>query len=672
MTAGWRVGIDIGGTFTDVVAADGAGGALRIAKVATTPGEPLRGLAAALAAVGLGWEDVAELVHGTTMVTNAMVEGRLARVALVATRGFADVLDIARASRRHLYRLDLPPRPAPDVPDGLKFEVGGRMDAAGAEVAAPAPADLAALPGAIAAAGAGAVAVALLHSYANPDHERKVAAALAGRVPFLSLSHAISPEAREYERTATTVLNAAVMPMVARYMDRLTAAVPARTRVQLFHSAGGMIAPALVRERPLALALSGPAAGAAAAAAVARDLGLAQAISFDMGGTTTDVCLIRDGAVEVSSNRAIAGRPIRQPIAAIETIGAGGGSIVALLAGGLAVGPASAGADPGPACYGLGGTAATIADADLVLGYLDPARPLGGRIHLRPEAARQALAPVAAALGRDIEATALGVVEVAHALMARALRRVSVDRGIDARDCALIAFGGAGPMHACGLADATGIGRIVVPAASGAFSALGCTTATARHVRQHTLRLASRGWSEEGFARRCRAVEAETLAALSGEQEAGGAGARLERVALVRYAGQSGTVEVALGEDRSAAAIGAGFRAAHRRLYGFATGEEWILEALRVTASRPRPGPAPAGGCTGARRNLTLTPASCRFDGAGARAVPRHWRSDLDPGARLAGPRLIVDDWSTTVVAPGFAVAATAAGHLLVEREGRP
>ena len=312
MSDGWRVGIDIGGTFTDVVALRAGAGAMRTAKVSSTPDEPLRGLFDALAAVGLGWDEVSELIHGTTMVTNALVESRLARVALVATQGFADVLDIARASRQHLYRLDLPPRPRPDVPDALKFEIGGRMDAAGREVAPLDSAALAELPARIAASGAEAVAVSLLHSYANPAHERAVAEALKEVVPFLSVSHAISPEAREYERTATTVLNAAMMPMVARYIDRLTGSVPSGTRVQLFHSAGGMIAPASVRERPLALALSGPAAGAAAAAAVARDLAIPQAISFDMGGTTTDVCLIRDGAVEVSSTRTVGGRPMRK------------------------------------------------------------------------------------------------------------------------------------------------------------------------------------------------------------------------------------------------------------------------------------------------------------------------------------------------------------------------
>jgi N-methylhydantoinase A len=670
MTGGWRVGIDIGGTFTDVVAQDPATGAMRTAKVSTTPGEPLRGLSNAIAAVGLGWDDVAELVHGTTMVTNALVESRLAPVALVATRGFADVLDIGRASRRHLYRLDLPPRPQPDVPDALKFEVAGRIDAAGCEQAPVDPAELAELPARIAASGAEAVAVSLLHGYANPAQEQAVAEALAGAVPFVSVSHAISPEAREYERTATTVLNASVMPMVARYMDRLTGAVPPRTRVQLFHSAGGMIAPATVRERPLSLALSGPAAGAAAAAAAARDLGLDRAISFDMGGTTTDVCLIRDGAVEVSSTRAIAGRPIRQPVAAIETIGAGGGSIVALGPGGLMVGPDSAGADPGPACYGQGGTRPTIADADLLLGWLDPARPLGGRITLDPDAARAALAPVAAALGQGVEATALGVAQVAHALMARALRRVSVDRGIDARDCALIAFGGAGPMHACGLADETGIDRIVVPAASGAFSALGCTTATARHARQRTLRLHSRDWSDAGFAGLCRSIDAETVAALTEGQRGDAGSVRIERVALVRYAGQSGTVEVPLCADPTAATIGAGFRTAHRRLYGFDTDEDWILEALRVTASLPDTGRA-LGAVAEPPRGLTLDPATCRFDVSGPVTVPRLWRSDLVAGRRLPGPLMIVDDWSTTVVAPGFAVQATPAGHLLIDREAR-
>ncbi|WP_374441305.1 hydantoinase/oxoprolinase family protein, partial [Stella sp.] len=417
---GWQVGIDIGGTFTDLVALHPATGEVRSIKVPTRRADPVASIQAALAAAGLDPAEVADLVHGTTLVTNAIVEDRVEPVALVATHGFEDVLDIGRAGRQHLYRLDALPRPPAQVPPERRVGLAERMDHAGRPVLEPSPAALAAAAAAVRATGVESVAVSLLHAYANPAHEQAMAAALAGVAPYLSLSHAVNPETREFERTAATVLNASVMPIAARYLDRLQREVKG-ARLHVMHSAGGMASPEASARRPLAMALSGPAAGVSAAARVAAELGLDRVLSFDMGGTTTDVCLIVGGAAEISTDSKLAGRPVRQPMVAVESIGAGGGSLVQYGTGGLTIGPESAGADPGPAAYGRGGTRPTVTDANAVLGYLDPAKRLGGAITLDPAAAAAAMRPLAERLGVGVVELALGVQRVANAAMVRAL-----------------------------------------------------------------------------------------------------------------------------------------------------------------------------------------------------------------------------------------------------------
>jgi N-methylhydantoinase A len=478
---GWQVGIDIGGTFTDLVALHPATGEVRSGKVPTRRDDPVASIQAALAAAGLDAEAVDDLVHGTTLVTNAIVEDRVEPVALVTTRGFEDVLDIGRAGRQTLYRLDALPRRPAQVPPARRIGLAERVDHAGAAVLVPDAAALAEAAAAVGATGVESVAVSLLHSYANPAHERAMADALRGVAPFLSLSHMVNPETREFERTAATVLNASVMPIAARYLARLEREVRG-ARLHVMHSAGGMASPEAAARRPLAMALSGPAAGVSAAARVAADLGLERVLSFDMGGTTTDVCLIVGGTAEISTDSKLAGRPVRQPMVAVESIGAGGGSLVQFGTGGLSIGPESAGADPGPAAYGRGGTRPTVTDANAVLGYRDPTRRLGGAITLDVAAAEAAMRPLAERLGVGVIELALGVQRVANAAMVRALARVTVERGVDGRQCTLLAFGGAGPMHAAGLAREFGIAEIVVPRFSSAFSALGCIVADMSHT----------------------------------------------------------------------------------------------------------------------------------------------------------------------------------------------
>lgn len=660
-TARWRVGVDIGGTFTDIVAIDTIGGEQRIAKVPTVKRAPLAGIVDGLAAVALDWRDVGDLVHGTTLVTNALVEGKTAPVALITTAGFEDVLTIARQSRRALYDLAALPRLPPDVPAERCFGLDERLDADGVVLRAPDIAAIEALVERALASGAASVAVALLHAYANPAHEQAIGAALRQRCRAVSLSHEASPEAREYERTLTTVMNASVMPLTTDYVDRLASDVPAGTRLHLFHSAGGMTALGSARDRPLSLAMSGPAAGAVAAAAAAREAGIAQALAFDMGGTTTDVSLIVDGTVEIASNRRIAGRPVRQPMVAIESIGAGGGSLVKLGLGGLSVGPESAGADPGPAVYARGGTAPTITDALAVLGYLDPSRRLGGTITLDVAAAERALAPIAESLGLGLIETALGVVRVADATMARALRRVTIERGVDARGCSLIAFGGAGPMHGCGLAREVGITRILVPASSGGFSALGCVAAAPSYTVQQTVRLKASSWSDTRFAAARATIleraEAPLREALAAHDR------RASDVALIRYLGQSDTVEVPFTWPITREALGAAFRAAHVRLYGYATEEPWEVEALRLTVAGTAPSriartaPAPT-------RILARARHDCHFAQGQRLETPRYDRAQFGTGLRLAGPAIIEDAVSTIVVEPGWVATTDDHGHV--------
>ena len=672
MPNGWEVGIDVGGTFTDVVAVRRACGEARAAKVATRPGNRVEGLLAALEAVGLDWSDVDDLIHGTTLITNAIIEDDLAKVALVATRGFRDTLEIGRQNRRHLYRLDLPPKVPPQVPSELRFEVSERIDHEGRVLEAL---DLRSVDEAvrkIRESGAGAVAVSLLHSYADPSHEEALGERLRERIGFVALSSRVNPEVREYERTATTALCAGVLPLAATYLDRLESARPSGSRLHLFHSAGGMASPDALRELPLGLAASGPAAGVAAAGSVARSLGKGQALSFDMGGTTTDVCLILDGTAQVTGERELGGRPVRQPMVAVESIGAGGGSIARLDHGALAVGPESAGARPGPACYALGGDRPTVTDANLVLGYMDPERPIGDGMRLDEGAARAALDPVARAMGVDAETAALGIVRVANSAMVRALRRVTVERGIDGRGCTLLAFGGAGPMHAVEVARAFSIGEVVVPAHSGVFSALGCVEAEMAYSRQRTLRMAVAGWDPERLHRARRDLEKQLVAPLAATGHNAGE-ISVEEVAAVRYRGQSYAVELPDPPFEDAARMGERFFERHRSLYGFATEEPWELVSIRTRAfvprsrDRSRDPSAPVREPRRADGPARVRSLPCTFVAGEKRMTPRHDRAALVAERPLEGPLIVEDAWSTTVVPPGATLVPDRDGHLRID-----
>ena len=537
-----RVGADTGGTFTDLVAPDG-----RVAKVLSTPADPGEGVRAGLEALGGGLPSL--LAHGTTVATNALLERRGARVALVATEGFGDVIEIARQDRPSLYDSSVD-RPAPLVPRAWRYEVAGRLAADGTELEPVAASSLPPLDDDVEA-----VAVCLLHSDLDPSHERAVAAELESRGLDVSCSSEVSPEFREYERTVTTVLNAYLRPRCRAYLRGLSGAAE---EVLVMTSAGGLLPAGDAADLPAALLLSGPAGGVRAGAAVAAACGFADAVTFDMGGTSTDVCLVLGGLPEPAAGRTAAGYPVRLPSLDVHTIGAGGGSIAALDPGGaLVVGPASAGADPGPACYGRGGTAPTVTDADLVLDRIPADAAFPGLGQLDRSAAERALA----AVGVD----AAGVVTVVDAAMERAVRAVTVERGVDPRGLALVAFGGAGPLHACALAEALDMGTVVVPPRAGVLSAVGLLCSPVQ-------RDLVRSWPRPGDLTGLDTALAE-LAAAAGPGE-------VETAVDCRYVGQSHELTVpSVGE----------FPDEHRRRNGYVRDALVEVLALRARTTSPAP-----------------------------------------------------------------------------------
>ncbi|MEY2591636.1 MAG: N-methylhydantoinase [Acidimicrobiaceae bacterium] len=546
-----RLGVDTGGTFTDAVAADG-----RIVKVLSTRDDPARAVAEAARLLG---EQVDVLAHGTTVATNALLERRGAVVALVTNRGMADVIEIGRQDRPSLYD-PFADRPAPLVERALRLEVGGRLGPDGAEIEPVDVGGLLPLPD-----GVEAVAVCLLHSDLDASHERTISDVVAAAGYDVTCSVDVSPEFREYERTLTTVVNAYLRPACRTYLGRLAELAD---RVLVMTSAGGLLPVEVGAELPAHLLLSGPAGGVRAAAAIAAANGRPDAITFDMGGTSTDVCLVQGGLPEPAPGREVGGFPIRLPSIDVHTIGAGGGSIARIDPGGaLVVGPESAGADPGPACYGRGGSAPTVTDADLVLGRIPAGQVLPGLGALDLDAARVALDRAGV--------TAEGVVTVVEAAMEQALRAVSVSRGIDPRGLALVAFGGAGPLHACGLADALDMTCVIVPARAGVLSAVGILGAP----EQRTL---VRSWptpsSIVGLDAALGAL-ADEAAALVGD------GAEVTTGLDVRYAGQSHELTVARIDD---------FHAEHAKRNGYARPDAPLeVVAVRASASLPTPGVSP-------------------------------------------------------------------------------
>jgi len=626
------------------------GGRLAVLKLRSTPDDPARAVAEGLARLG---DDAVPLLHyGSTVATNALLERRGARVVLLTTRGFEDLLAIGRQTRPDLYALE-PRRPEPLVPAARRLGVPERVLAGGRVEKALGKRDVRRAVAAVGRLRAQAVAICLLHSYRQPIHENRLARALRASGLHVTPSHRLLREYREYERLATTVVNAYVGPLMTAHLGRLATA--ARGGVRVMQSNGGLVAGPAAAAEPVRTVLSGPAGGVAGAAARARRAGFTRVVTFDMGGTSTDVSLV-DGEPAYRSETEVGGMPVRVPAIDIHTVGAGGGSLARLDAGGaLRVGPESAGANPGPACYGRG-TRPTVTDAQLVLGRLVETEFLGGEMRLDLGRARRALAPLARRLGGSVEAAAAGVIAVVTAAMERALRVITVERGHDPRAFTLVAFGGAGGLHAAGLARALGIRRVYVPRHPGLLSAWGVLAAEPiRDFARTLLRVAPAAATlERGF--RQLAVEARRV--LSGD---GVRGPRLERALDVRYAGQSYEVAVpyTAGWQRE-------FHARHRRLFGHASPDRPLeVVTLRVRGRGERralpPDPAPKRGVA---RPRALRPVF--FDGR-PRRTPVHRRDDLRVGVALRGPAVICEYSATTVVPPGWRLVVDRLGGLVLE-----
>jgi N-methylhydantoinase A/oxoprolinase/acetone carboxylase beta subunit len=656
-----RIGIDTGGTFTDLVRLGPAG--LSVHKLRSTPDDPSRAIVAGietLTATGstAGPTTGLHVVHGSTVATNAVLERKGATVALVTTQGFEDVLRIGRQTRPELYNFQVPAR-RPIVAAELTFGIRERLDASGQPLV---PVDLAALDALAADLRARAVdivAVCLLHAYANGAHERTVADRLARAGLTTSMSHAVLPEYREYERWSTTVVNAYVTPIIDRYLGALETRLSG-SQLLIMQSNGGSISAAAARRQAVRTVLSGPAAGVVGARAVGAAAGFRRLVSFDMGGTSTDVSLI-DDAIATSTDSTIGDFPVRLPVIDIHTVGAGGGSIAFVDAGGaLRVGPRSAGASPGPACYGVG-TALTVTDANLLLGRLDPDQFLGGRMALDVSRAQAAAEPLARALRLDVLALAEGVIRVTNANMERAIRVVSVERGHDPRRFGLLAFGGAGGMHACEIAERLEMSAVVMPKFAGVLSALGMLVADV--TRDYSASVLERSDAVTGPAldRRFRPLVATARAELRAE---GFSPARqvLTRHVDVRYVGQSYEITVPFGP-----AYRRDFDRRHARLYGYANpARPTEVVNVRVTATgvteKPRLPFARA------RRHAARPSAQRPGRFAGRNVTVRCFRwEDLAPGSTGLGPAVITGGEATAVIPPGVRFTVDGFGNVVAQ-----
>ena len=670
-TAATRIGVDVGGTFTDVVLV--VDGDRHTAKVPTTADQSvgvLDGVQKACDAAGIDPAAIDTFTHAMTVSVNALLERDGATTALVTTAGFRDVLEIARQDRPDLYDLNAT-KPDPLVPRSRRFEIDERATTAGIEQPV-APDDIRDLAEKIAATDAESVAVCLLHAYAHPENEQRVAEILreALDVP-VSASHEVLPEFREFERTATTAADAYVTPAIRGYLTRLTekatdAGVP---EPRVMQANGGIAEGDTVSERAVSTVLSGPAAGVVGAAATAAEPDVTTApsvVTFDMGGTSSDVSLVRDGQAKRTTEAEIDGIPIRTPMVDVTTVGAGGGSIAWVDSGGaLRVGPESAGAEPGPACYGRGGDRPTVTDANVVLGYIGDDTALGGELKLNVEAANAVLDDLADEADLpDAEAAARGVVRVANATMTRAIRSATVERGHDPREFDLVAFGGAGPMHAAALADDLGMDRVVVPAPAGVLSAYGLLAADETHdaVRTVTQPLAD---SDPADIDVIYDELIESVLADVSEPEA----ATIERAADCRYDGQSFELTVAV-DDFSPDAVAETFDAAHERAYSYTLSAPVELVNLRVTATIESESPVISHGgggdaVVGSREAVFPT-----ADGdTGARVSATVYdRSELAAEATVDGPAILEQAESTTVVPPGWRGQIRGDGALVMRR----
>lgn len=671
----YRIGFDVGGTFTDFTAIDTDSGSAVHFKTSSTPHDPSEAIEAGLrhfvGELGITPDRFEFVGHGTTVATNMVIERRGVPTGLITTRGARDVLEIGRQTRPHLFDYSIT-KPAPLVERYMALEVAERLNADGDVIV---PLDEDAVRGAARAlreAGMRAVAICFLHAYRNPAHERRAAELVRAELPnaYVSISSDVLPEFREFERFSTTVINAYVGPRMDRYLERFTARlkdVGLTAAPRTIHSNGGLMSVETVRQFPVRTCLSGPAAGVVGAAKVALASDFPNIVTFDVGGTSTDVSLVREGRPAFTTSRLVADYPVRCPMLDINVIGAGGGSIAALDdAGALKVGPRSAGADPGPVAYGKGGTEPTTTDANLVLGRLDADTLLSGRMTVDKDAARKAIEElVARPLGVSTEEAALGILRIGVANMGRAIRAVSTEKGHRLSDFALFAYGGAGPLHAAAVAVETGIRRVLVPAQPGTMCARGILLSDVGFdfVRTGVRTASAEVWND--VAASFREMEADGNGWLAGEGIAPEARS-MTRMVDARYDGQNHEVQVLLEEGAGYGDFLRGFVASHRQEYGYdIDGRDVEIVNLRLSvtgASAARPEPAYAA----EEGDPVLGSREVYFDG-GWFETTLYDRARLPVGVRVAGPAIIQEMSSTTIVEPGQTLFVDPTGTMIIE-----
>ncbi len=679
----WRVGVDSGGTFTDICLFEDVSGRVEVWKVSSTPDDPSRGIAEGVeqgvGRIGAGAADIAYFGHGTTVGTNALIQHRGVKTGLITTAGFRDLLEIGRQKRPDLYDLQAEKAPVLVARD-LRLEVPERVRYDGTIETALDEQAVREAVRALKAAGVEAVAICFLYGFVRPEHEDTARRILGEEFPeaFACTSHEVAPEFREYERMSTAVVNAYLGPVMGRYISRLAERLTAlglTAAPHLTQSNGGVIGFEQAARLPVRTVLSGPSTGVVAAQEVGRMIGLPDLITFDMGGTSTDVALLQGGACRLTNEAIVHGYPIKAPMLDIHTVGAGGGSIAYVDSGGLLkVGPRSCGAFPGPVCYDKGNTEAAVTDANVVLQTLNPTHLLGGRMPVRQDLARAAIARLADQLGMGVMETAQGIISVVTANMARAIRVVSVQRGHDPRDYTLAAFGGAGPLHAARLARELDISRILVPRNPGILCAMGLLLTDLRAdfatTRLMTLGRAIMPAMEDAF----RTLRAEADAWFEGEGIAAGS-QKITRTVDMRYAGQNYELPISLPDGPVTPAsldhLAEGFAEAHRRMYGFvAEGEAVQLVTFRIEAAglvrkarfqpQTEAGPDASAAITG-RRDMWLPEAG------GFVSCPVYDRERLQAGNRITGPAIVEQMDTTTIVLPGMVAVVEPYMNLILE-----
>ncbi len=681
------VGVDIGGTFTDLMLFDQTAGAVHVHKVPSTPAAPeqamVEGLVELCRMAGIGPGEVTGVFHGTTVATNAVLEFEGAEVGLITTRGFRDVVHIGRHQRPQHYSVvqDIPWQARPFARRRHRHVVSERIAPPTGEVVVPLDEDeVRAAAEALKADGIEAVAVCFLFSYLNPAHEERAARIVREVMPeaFVTTSAGIVPQFREFERFTTALMSAFVGPGTGRYLERLDAALKGagvEGELHVMMSSGGVASVRAAAERPVTLLLSGPAAGILGGQWAGALSGRDRLITFDVGGTSADIGIVTpDGVAEASARDTwVGGYPLLVPMLDVHAIGAGGGSIAFVDEGGaFRVGPRSAKARPGPACYGHGGTEPTISDAHLVLGRLDPERFLGGRMRLDRAAAEAAIAPLAAELGMDPLDAAQGILTIANANMARAIRSRTIEKGHDPRDFALVAFGGAGPLHAAEVAELLGVPEVLVPPFPGITSANGLLTSDLKYDLMRTVFMVEGAVDQDRVNRELDELEATLRGWLHADGVAD-ADIEVQRALDCRYVGQGYELRVPLAPGAFAEAALGRFHELHAREYGKAHGDPIEIVNARVTAIGRRPTvdrlPVPSGELADA---LVATQA-VRFPGPGglvAHEAPFYERPRLPVGAAFPGPAIVLHADTTTVVPPGWSAVADDAGNLILTREG--